>query len=219
MTGVAAIWLGDQLGSGSTVSIIIVGEQVQLPDGAQAFQFVSPFVWMISYAGWFVWQYRVHNNALAVAPSSVATRPAWGVLSWFVLFLNLVTPFRVVREIQRASMQDDQPYARVVVWLWWSSWVGVFLAFTTTGASLMFDLFAALERAVGSPPPLLTVELSRFTIGALFATQVLLCPCAALAVLVVWGITRGQRGTAWFPTEPDAASPSSSSAPPRPDLG
>jgi len=164
-----------------------------------------------------VWQYRVHVNVLAVAASSGSTHPAWGVLSWFVPFVNFVTPFRAIREIQRVSAGGDPTGARVVAWLWWTTWLAGFVATTVGVTGAVFDVISAMERSQASVR--FAADLSAFTIRAFFVGELLLVASSILALTIVWDITLRQRGSVWRPTHRDASSTPSSQAPPRPDVG
>ncbi len=76
------------------------------------------------------WLHRVRVNARALGARRLGYRRAWTVLGFLVPFLNIVRPYRVVREVWRAS---DPRGSDPVAWqrlraprrlaLWWGSFV------------------------------------------------------------------------------------------------
>lgn len=103
-TGIAATVIAARLVADVPFTITITGPTMELPAGLQAFQRISPVVSLVTHTTWLVWQYRGHTDARVIAAETAPTSPAWGVLCWFVPFLNFVKPFQVVREIQHASV-------------------------------------------------------------------------------------------------------------------
>jgi hypothetical protein len=213
---IAAVAALRYVSSSDLATIVIRGDETVLPSGGLIFVRISPFVSLATYVTWLVWQYRVHENARLVDPVGARTTPAWGVLSWFVPFLNFVKPFLVVREIQRASAGADPVGPRVLAWCWWATWLSSFVGAVILVTSTVFDVFDAAGTV--PLPDGLVVPLSDLTVQAFVVTELLLVACAAFAVAIVWDVTRRQHG---HPAAVSHGVPvlAAVTAPPRPDLG
>jgi len=62
-----------------------------------------------------------------VDPSRLTHSRGWAVGAWFVPFMNLVRPYRIVADLRqgiRSGLGDDRPdpYPRSVGW-WWAAWL------------------------------------------------------------------------------------------------
>lgn len=77
-----------------------------------------------------MWLYRSYENlpALGIPPRSIAYSSAWAVGSFFVPFVNLVVPYRAVKELWLKSapsapsfLQSDSPPTSLP--LWWAFWL------------------------------------------------------------------------------------------------
>ena len=83
---------------------------------------------LITAIAFLVWVRRVYANQRALGAESLAYTPGWAVGCWFVPFVNLIHPHRVVAEVwfhsSRAaseSRRDSAPRA-LVAW-WWTFWL------------------------------------------------------------------------------------------------
>jgi hypothetical protein len=76
-----------------------------------------------------VWLYRAYDNLRAFKPASrLEYSPGWAVGSFFVPFINLVLPYRAVREVWQKSTSPDQahlsePGPPATFPIWWAFWL------------------------------------------------------------------------------------------------
>jgi hypothetical protein len=95
---------------------------------------------LLAYLGIFVatvvvfcmWMYRAHANLKALGVQWLDYTSGWAAGAWFVPFLHLVRPFRIMKEIWRGSDPaqliaggDAWKYApepAIVGW-WWAAWL------------------------------------------------------------------------------------------------
>lgn len=64
------------------------------------------------------WQLRVHSNAIVLADRRPVISPIWGVASWFVPILNLILPFVIMHQIDRATPPPTRPLRHLIGWCW-----------------------------------------------------------------------------------------------------
>jgi hypothetical protein len=73
------------------------------------------------------WLYRGHRSN-SVAASRTEVRSGWAIGAWFVPFVNLVQPARVVLDLERCSRQPHDPSGSRLVMAWWVTftvaWIG-----------------------------------------------------------------------------------------------
>ena len=77
-----------------------------------------------------MWLHRASRNAWVLYPAGVRTSPAMAVGCWFIPFVHLVRPYRVVRALHSAAFNDGPPLrgdwaARVpgIFPIWWGTWI------------------------------------------------------------------------------------------------
>ena len=106
--------------------------------------------------------------------------PSWALGSWLVPGLNLIEPYRIVREVHAGGPSAAGERAPWPIFVWWSSWL-LYLV-------LLIATIAAEGRAVGylnAGEPLPAFEQSllavRLGIGATLASAI----AASLAAVVV----------------------------------
>lgn len=176
-------------------------------------------VWLVVLAvtgiAWWVWQYRAQANLRVMGRGSLEHRP-WAAVGWWVVpIASLWMPFKVVRELWRASepVHDPVAWTRVSAWAglgwWWALWIAGNLL---QAASVFPADSAVLE----------TVRLADLMAVAGLAMSVF---AACLAIGVVRQITDRQRALAMVvaqPSLPSGFAPverTQAAMPPRPDLG
>ena len=126
----------------------------------------------LSFGAWLFLRYR-----------ELGTRrrePSWALWSWWVPGLNLVEPYRIVREVHAGGPSGASERAPWLVFGWWTSWL-LYLV-------LLIGVMAAEGRAtayLNAGEPLAAFEQSvlgaRLGVGVAVASLV----AAALAVAVV----------------------------------
>jgi hypothetical protein len=147
-----------------------------------------PFL-AFAFASFCFWIYRANRDARAHVASDLAFTPAWAVAVGFIPVVNLIGPYRAVKEIHQASASREPSStgsawrdARVplVVPLWWGFWI----------LSLAWALV---------PYPTLTPTSAVWGQAIL---EVLRATAALLLIVVVRGIERLQSGSELNPFEP-----------------
>jgi hypothetical protein len=190
VAAVAALAISITIGGSDEPVIVILADRVDLPSGALALQRVSAIVSAVTYLTWLMWQYRVHANAKQLTPDRVKTSPAWGVLCWFVPFVNLVKPYLVIREISRAgSPRGRGPGARLTPW-WWACWLGGYTTAMAAIASLVIDVIEVLNLQPDTQRA--SVAFSERTMLLFLAAEILVATAALLGAVIVRAITAAQ---------------------------
>ena len=76
-----------------------------------------------------IWLYRAYDNLRAFNPSlPLDHSPGWAVGSFFVPFVNLLIPYRAVREVWQRSEPPDEsflsaPSPPAILPIWWGFWL------------------------------------------------------------------------------------------------
>jgi Domain of unknown function (DUF4328) len=91
---------------------------------------ILEFLIYVATAVFFLmWLYRAHNNLRAFNPWNRPDYSAgWAVGSFFIPFVNLVVPFRAVKEVWQKSWTADEtvlsvPSAPASFSIWWTFWL------------------------------------------------------------------------------------------------
>jgi len=90
---------------------------------------VSFVVFVVTAICFLRWTYLVNANAHALGANGMTITPGWAVGWYFIPFLNLYMPFRVMDETFRASHPDYGPNdwrqapRPAIVPLWWMAWI------------------------------------------------------------------------------------------------
>lgn len=204
----AALAMVILLQAGNTLTFAVSGTEIDGPAGFRVFQMVSFLVSTVTQVLWLAWQYRVHTNARLAAPDRVSTGPGWGVLCWFVPFVNFVKPFLVMREIRRASV-PHRAGGRWILGLWWACWIGPSVAGVLVAVDVVFDMFETLRRS--TMPQRVVVELDEGSLQLIAAAELSVILAAVFGVLLIREVTRSQVALG------RAIADASGSVPPRPD--
>lgn len=179
----------NQLASGDTLTFW-VSEQgtIALSGAFRFYQWVSLLISIAVYVAWLAWQYRVHTNARLAAPDRAPTGPGWGVLCWFVPFVNLVKPYLVLREIRAVSV-PERP-GRWILRLWWGTWLGGAIVLSLAMIDVMVGVFEKLRGP--TLPQRLLVEVDEGALQLVVAAELLVMLAALFGALVIREVTRGQ---------------------------
>ena len=92
-----------------------------------------PFL-VFAIASFCFWVYRANRDARELGASRMSFSPAWAVAVGFVPVVNLIGPYRAVKEIYQASSRTDPAVsANHAVWraepvpivlpMWWGFWI------------------------------------------------------------------------------------------------
>jgi Domain of unknown function (DUF4328) len=165
------------------------GQQVTLYDLLLLLSVIATIlVCGILIVAFLVWLYRVVRNvpALGTPKSRVEYSPGWAVGSFFVPFVNLVVPYKAVREVWEKSdpavrTGDDfmfaQPSSAPLVLGWWLAWLA---------SNVLSNISWRLHDESMTPGTL------RFVAGLHVVAHLAGVVAAVLAILVVRGIDRRQ---------------------------
>jgi hypothetical protein len=169
--------------------------------------------YLFTVVSFVCWLFRARRNGEALGVAGFRWSPGWTIGSWFIPFVNLVLPFRVVAEIGRASdpgLPDNHlaypAYRRqVLLGFWWAAWL-VFLVVDRVKSVRTRQLLRddpSLEEIVAGR----SAELAWTGLGA-----ACIVVAAVLAALVVLQITRNQHRRialgSGAPGAPSAVAPS-----------
>ena len=164
-------------------------EQVTLQDLLLLLGWLGAFVLYIALAvAFLVWLYRVSRNvpALGNPKSGVEYSPGWALGSFFIPFVNLVVPYKAVREVWVKSdpavrTGDDfmfaQPSSAPLVLGWWIMWLA---------SNVLSNIFWQLQGDAETP------GAQGFMAGLKLLSDLVSVVAAVLAVMVVRGIDRRQ---------------------------
>ena len=117
-----------------------------------------------------MWLYRVYANLRAINPGSPLDHsPGWAVGSFFVPFVNLVIPYRAVREVWQKSGHPDEAMFSLPsppAWfpIWWTFWL---LAGFANNISLRLNFNENVDETTATIISIIASVLS--IIAALFA--------------------------------------------------
>jgi len=82
---------------------------------------------LITVAVFFIrWLRLAYRNADVVAPGTRRYKHGWAIGAWFVPFLNLWRPKKIVNDVWRAGDPSGAPHAAPLpAWLniWWAAWL------------------------------------------------------------------------------------------------
>jgi len=86
---------------------------------------------LISVVVFLIWLYRVFSNLPVIGARKLGFSPGWAVGWWFVPFLNIVQPYKIVKELYgesqlaaaRADSSEKSELATENVGLWWAAFL------------------------------------------------------------------------------------------------
>jgi hypothetical protein len=68
------------------------------------------------------WMLQAFRNVVATQPAGVSYTPGEAVGSFFIPFVNLIRPYRAMKELYEASMEPGQA-SEGIVRMWWASYL------------------------------------------------------------------------------------------------
>lgn len=145
---------------------------------------IDALVYLTTVVFFLVWLYRSHNNLRAFYPSRRLDYSAgWAVGSFFIPFVNLVVPYRAVREVWQKSGPPEEgllaePNPPAWFALWWLFWI---LSSISNNISLRVTFNESVPERTAT---LISIVASALTLTA-----------ALLAYMVVDLIDRRQENT------------------------
>lgn len=72
---------------------------------------------------WCLWMHRAYANAAAIGGRATEHTPGWVVAGHFIPFVNLVMPFRAMKQIEQANQRAGATRTSPIG-LWWAAWLG-----------------------------------------------------------------------------------------------
>ncbi|HEU4716799.1 MAG TPA: DUF4328 domain-containing protein, partial [Bacteroidia bacterium] len=113
----------DSIGSFQLVRMAIIGNGI--------IGLVQTVAYILSIIFFIMWFRRAYNNLHLMGSQFLTFSEGWAAGAWFVPFMNLVRPFRIMREIwNETQMLGRNPSELFTVeepditaW-WWGTWLG-----------------------------------------------------------------------------------------------
>jgi hypothetical protein len=113
----------EQAAAGETSAIIFAAAFASIG-------FAGIAVHILAVVVFLVWLHRASRNAWALYPGSLKSTPRMAVVCWFIPFVNLVRPYRVVRSLYSAAATDGEALrgdwvrrTREIFPIWWGTWL------------------------------------------------------------------------------------------------
>jgi hypothetical protein len=137
-------------------------------------------------AAFLSWLYLVAQNARVVAARPPTTSPRMAVACWFIPFLYLFEPYRVVRALYNASSPEAQVAgdwlrrAPAILPVWWATWL-----ISNVAEQISFRL--ALSDDPSSGRASMWLNLASLPVSAI---------AAVCAIAVIWSIQARQEALA-----------------------
>jgi len=115
-----------------------LGEEQEFADNPAAatvmlfgflFGVIDLIIYLTTVVFFLMWLYRAYGNVPALAPSSRPDySPTWAAGSFFIPFVNLVVPYRAVKEVWQKSGPPDEgilsaPSPPAWFPVWWAFWL------------------------------------------------------------------------------------------------
>ena len=82
---------------------------------------------LINSIAFLIWLYRASRNLVDAGAIDLKHSPCWTIGSYFVPFVNLVVPFKAMRELYNRSQGEEAWHAHADVGdvsAWWSCYIG-----------------------------------------------------------------------------------------------
>ncbi len=196
--------------------VLLRGTQQRDSVGALIWLFV--LIWLITGVVWLAWQERLHRNLWALDLRDLRFRPAWAVFWWLIPVVNLVMPYKVLREADErsAAFRDTTPSKGLLRGCWWA---------TLLLATFLVPIAALARIGLMDPETRGSTTLADLA-DVLKTTDWLLCAgagslaiAAACAIAIVRRMNAAQRGLRVAVPAPPQPMPAPPHLPPaRPDL-
>ncbi len=147
------------------------------------------FVNLGSSLAFLIWLYRASRNLVDAGIVDLRRSQGWIVASYFIPFVNLVVPFRAMRELYNRSHGEEAWHADAEVAdvsSWWSCYIGALIIQVVLGMVAAINLVPRLY--VTTPPGVNTA------LGIL--ASLLLAGSAVFQWKIIGAITNAQRSLA-----------------------
>lgn len=152
---------------------------------------------LITAVGFITWLYQSAAAADRIRPDALTHRPLWAIWGWFVPFLNLVRPPRMVADVDKAT-HPPGPIPRAdstLIWSWWLT----FLA-----SAIVARIAASTRTDAGDPNVVLDAIQAGDRLSAIGDVVDAAAACLAIAVIVRVGrrvaVLKARQATAGRPT-------------------
>jgi hypothetical protein len=169
--------------AGRTIS----AEEADVNDSRQALiAIVQVLGYIVTAIGFLIWIHRAHRNLPALGAKNLEFTPGWAVGGFFVPFLNLFRPYKVMVEIWKASspefgVSDDISWeyaaSSPLLGFWWGFWII---------SNILGRLVGKLSVGAKSADDFLSVTWLSI------ASNIVSMLAAVLAITVVWLIDKRQ---------------------------
>ena len=152
-------------------------------------------LFILSGIFFFIWLHRASKNMWSLSDPDDPPRetPGWTIICWFIPFISFVIPYKAVKELwQRSNPQKGR--SRLIL-IWW----------------LLFLLLSIAINAYLSGGDTQQVSSAKFNSTIAAAAGLITLIDSAMAIILIWQITRGQERQKLAP-QPDAPNPANSPA-------
>ena len=105
-----------------------------------------------------MWLHRVVRQLNGIG-IDVGVTPGWAVGYWFVPFINLVKPYRIVRTI--VASLDEVLLSRLALRSWWAAWILANVLDNASARSATFSAIDVMGGLVGAIAAFLCVRIVR----------------------------------------------------------
>lgn len=171
-----AIWLAGDKDAGPLNPVLIAIGLTSIAGNLMSF---------LSMIAVLLWTYTAHANLRAAGLEGLNYSPAWATFSFFVPFVNLVVPFKAMRELANRSAGEPEWFAEStvdVVTSWWSC----FVISAVVGAIVSFTMVVDALPGVWVTTPVWAV------LGMTMFGQLLYAAAAFFIIKVVKMVTSNQ---------------------------
>ena len=134
------------------------------------FALLELLVYLTTVVFFLMWLYRAHQNLRAFNPGHPSSySPGWAVGSFFIPFVNLIVPYRAVKELWQKSGPPDEavlfePSPPAIFPGWWTFWL---LASVASNISMRVTFNENVPQNVATMVSIVAAALS--VIAAVFA--------------------------------------------------
>jgi hypothetical protein len=144
------------------------------------------FVLVFTIVAFLMWLHRAYSNLRPLGAQQLNDTPGWAVGSFFIPFVNLVRPYKAVREVWRwskpvsdasneiAGLSFTADTSAPLVGLWWGLWIA---------SNVLSNLFYRASKEKDAP---------EIFAGLGLAADVMTILAAAAAIFMIYKIDRMQ---------------------------
>ena len=141
--------------------------QLQLTDNVVRILALAYIVVFILSATFFIrWFRRAYYNIICLRPEDGYYTEGWAAGAWFVPFMNLIRPYRIMQELWQGTLKlingnSDIEYPSNLLRAWWITWL--LYNFVRAGSSWL----TMMRKTIDSIKLFLALDIIGYSIGLL----------------------------------------------------